>query len=82
MWLKEVDRSNTSEQRQKGRETWSVGINIFELTAKKNNNNFYTFERQILYFSLHYIFIKVLKVESRYYVAALKIGGWLSFFPL
>ncbi len=78
MWLKEVDRSNTSEQRQKGRETWS------EIDRKKNKikNNFSTFERQILYFSLHYIFIKVLKVESRYYVAALKIGGWLSFFPL
>ncbi len=29
--------------------------------------NFTTFERQISYFSLHYISIKVLEVESRYY---------------
>ncbi len=32
--------------------------------------NFTTFERQILYFSLHYISIKVLEVESHYSVAA------------
>ncbi len=42
--------------------------------------NFTTFERQILYFSLHYISIKVLEVESRYYVAALKVSGWIFFF--
>ncbi len=37
--------------------------------------NFTTFVRQILFFSLHYISIKVLKVDSRYYVAALKVSG-------
>ncbi len=36
--------------------------------------NFTTFDRQILYFSLHYISIKVLEVES-HYVAALKVSG-------
>ncbi len=38
--------------------------------------NFTTFKRQILYLSLHYISIKVLEVESGYYVAALKVSGW------
>ncbi len=32
--------------------------------------NFTTCERKILYFSLHYISIKVFEVESCYYVAA------------
>ncbi len=38
--------------------------------------NFTTFERHILYFSLHYISIKVLEVERCFYVAALKVSGW------
>ncbi len=42
--------------------------------------NFTTFERQILYFSIRYISIKVLKVESYYYVAALKVSGRFFFF--
>ncbi len=42
--------------------------------------NFTTFVRQILFFSLHYISIKVLKVDSRYYVAALKVSGWVLLF--
>ncbi len=45
--------------------------------------NFTTFVRQILFVSIHYISIKVLKVESCYYVAALKVSGWfllLTFF--
>ncbi len=33
---------------------------------------FIIFETQILYFSLHYISIKVFEVESGYYVAALE----------
>ncbi len=37
--------------------------------------NFTTFEKQISYFKLCYISIKVLEVESRYYVAAFKVGG-------
>ncbi len=41
--------------------------------------NFTTFERQISYFSLHYISIKVLEVESRYYVAALKVSEWFMY---
>jgi len=41
--------------------------------------NYTTFERQISYFSLHYISIKVLEVESCYYVAALKVSEWLIF---
>ncbi len=42
--------------------------------------NFTAFERQISYFSLHYISIKVLEVQSRYYVAALKVSEWFYLF--
>ncbi len=38
--------------------------------------NFTTSERQILYFSLHYISIKV---ESHSYVAALEVNGLIFF---
>ncbi len=39
--------------------------------------NFTTFERQIFYFSLHYISVKVFEVESCYYVAA-SVGDFFS----
>ncbi len=47
---------------------------LLEFCLETYDFNFTTFERQILYFSLHYISIKALEVESRYYVAALKDG--------
>lgn len=38
--------------------------------------------RQISFFSLHYISIKILEVERCYHVAALKVSGWIFFFSI
>ncbi len=55
---------------------WFTWVLLFFLETY--DFNFITVERQISYFSLHYISIKVLEVESCYYVAALKVSGWFS----
>ncbi len=63
--------------------TWVLYLSTLYLSIiflETYDFNFTTFERQIMYFSLHYISIKVLKVESRYYVAALKVNGWFFYF--
>ncbi len=59
--------------------TFWVAVTWVLLFLETYDFHFFTFERKISYFSLHYMSIKVLKVESCYYVAAyMSVGHFFS----